>query len=280
MAPRGSHTFPWPADACDLLRKYWAQGASASYIAGRINAACPGAGIDRNAVIGKAHRLKLQRDANARLTGNQRGGENSWRDRRNKPSWTPKDIAAPKTPGVALAPSLEKPSLADAPAKPEIAWTAERVAQLTALWMAGHTAAYIAGCLGDVSGAAVVAKAHRMKLVRLPSTSELNRRIASRANAARQAERPRIGEHFPKSTAVNLNAPPPQPETPEANRPPIGIADLTSTNCHWPIGDPLEPDFGFCGCPRDPRSTLSPYCAAHYRRSVSREVVRRRRRAA
>lgn len=38
------------------------------------------------------------------------------------------------------------------------------------------------------------------------------------------------------------------------------ILDLTEHTCKWPIGDPLKPNFGFCG-----RHSLegSPYCAAH-----------------
>jgi GcrA cell cycle regulator len=40
----------------------------------------------------------------------------------------------------------------------------------------------------------------------------------------------------------------------------IGLSDLTSTTCRWPIGDPLEAGFGFCGA----RCVAGePYCAAH-----------------
>lgn len=53
-------SFRWPPAAIDMLRAYWAQNASASYIAGRINAEFK-AGITRNAVIGKVSRLGLRK---------------------------------------------------------------------------------------------------------------------------------------------------------------------------------------------------------------------------
>lgn len=42
------------------------------------------------------------------------------------------------------------------------------------------------------------------------------------------------------------------------------ILELTDDTCRWPIGDPLEPGFGFCGCQtREGKS----YCEDHYQRS-------------
>lgn len=45
----------------------------------------------------------------------------------------------------------------------------------------------------------------------------------------------------------------------------VALMDLTLRTCRWPIGDPREPGFGFCG---DPSADLCadparPYCAAH-----------------
>jgi GcrA cell cycle regulator len=44
----------WTSERVELLKQLWAEGLSASVIAGRL-----GAGISRNAVIGKVHRLGL-----------------------------------------------------------------------------------------------------------------------------------------------------------------------------------------------------------------------------
>ena len=43
----------WTDDRVDLLKKLWAEGLSASQIAGRLGS------VTRNAVIGKVHRLGL-----------------------------------------------------------------------------------------------------------------------------------------------------------------------------------------------------------------------------
>ncbi|MDR3473361.1 MAG: GcrA family cell cycle regulator [Devosia sp.] len=53
---------------------------------------------------------------------------------------------------------------------------------------------------------------------------------------------------------------------------PIPLMALTNQTCRWPLGDPLEPDFGFCGQPIvDGKSILDrePYCARHKRRAGS-----------
>jgi GcrA cell cycle regulator len=41
---------------------------------------------------------------------------------------------------------------------------------------------------------------------------------------------------------------------------PIGIMDLGILTCRWPIGDPHEPGFGYCGRSSSPYG----YCAHHH----------------
>jgi len=50
----GGAKLSWTDERVELLKKLWADGLSASQIAGRL-----GAGVTRNAVIGKVHRLNL-----------------------------------------------------------------------------------------------------------------------------------------------------------------------------------------------------------------------------
>jgi GcrA cell cycle regulator len=50
----GGAKLSWTDERVELLRKLWSEGLSASQIAGRL-----GAGVTRNAVIGKVHRLNL-----------------------------------------------------------------------------------------------------------------------------------------------------------------------------------------------------------------------------
>ena len=80
----------WTDDRVELLKKLWTEGLSASQIAGRL-----GAGVTRNAVIGKVHRLNLsgrvqqQRSAQPRAPRKQREPRiGSMRDRL-RPASTP-----------------------------------------------------------------------------------------------------------------------------------------------------------------------------------------------
>jgi GcrA cell cycle regulator len=50
----GGAKLSWTDERVELLKKLWTEGLSASHIAGRL-----GAGVTRNAVIGKVHRLNL-----------------------------------------------------------------------------------------------------------------------------------------------------------------------------------------------------------------------------
>lgn len=50
----GGAKLSWTDDRVEMLKKLWQEGLSASMIAGRL-----GAGVTRNAVIGKVHRLNL-----------------------------------------------------------------------------------------------------------------------------------------------------------------------------------------------------------------------------
>ena len=69
----GGAKLSWTDERVELLKKLWTEGLSASQIAGRL-----GAGVTRNAVIGKVHRLNLsgrvqqQRTAQPRTPRKQR----------------------------------------------------------------------------------------------------------------------------------------------------------------------------------------------------------------
>jgi GcrA cell cycle regulator len=141
-------------------------------------------------------------------------------------------------------------------------WTDERVEQLKGLWNEGLSASQIARALGGVSRNAVIGKVHRLGL-------------AGRAVPAR-AERPRTQ----RRTAIH-SAPAPMEVVEED---PIKLEDgnfatvltITDRMCHWPIGDPSENEFHFCG--RKPR-TGSPYCEAHARKAYQPQQLKARRAA-
>ncbi len=144
-------------------------------------------------------------------------------------------------------------------------WTDERVEQLKALWAEGLSASQIARALGSVSRNAVIGKVHRLGL-------------AGRAGPAR-TERPRAT--VARKAVAHLAAPPP----PVVEEDPILLADgkfatvltISDRMCKWPIGDPADNEFHFCG--HKPKLG-SPYCEAHARKAYQPQPQRRDRRIA
>ena len=123
-------------------------------------------------------------------------------------------------------------------------WTEERVAELIRLWQAGHSASAIGKMLG-VSKNAVVGKAHRMQLPSRPSPikqSTMPRRISKPA------------QPVTKTVITRPAAPPPRRI----------VRHAKGRSCMWPIGDPGEPDFHFCGAPA---LESKPYCEEHCARA-------------
>jgi GcrA cell cycle regulator len=126
-------------------------------------------------------------------------------------------------------------------------WNDERVEQLKTLWNEGLSASQVASRLGGVTRNAVISKVHRLNL-------------ATRVRAERSATARSVGR-MPR-LRVRL------PEPPVPIRDPIRLDDGTFVTpltlgepmCRWPIGDPSEHAFHFCGHKRKPGS---PYCDAH-----------------
>jgi GcrA cell cycle regulator len=115
-------------------------------------------------------------------------------------------------------------------------WTEERVDALTRMWREGYTARQIAEGLGDgITRNAVIGKANRLGLSK-PTKSSVTRQ-------QRKVER----EHKVRP----LRAPEGEGAT---------ILNLTSSTCRWPIGDPGDSDFHFCGAKCE---AGQPYCEYH-----------------
>jgi GcrA cell cycle regulator len=137
-------------------------------------------------------------------------------------------------------------------------WTNERVDELRRLWGQGQTASRIAELLGGITRNAVIGKAHRLGLCGRPSPirREEGQRLARplRAPAAALAEEL---TREPQSRPVESPAPPPLPvAAPGASKQARGSAK----SCSWPMGDPKQPEFHFCGEEAVPGR---PYCAVH-----------------
>jgi hypothetical protein len=50
---------------------------------------------------------------------------------------------------------------------------------------------------------------------------------------------------------------------------PIRVVDLTDSMCRWPIGEPHDPNFTFCGC-EGASFPYEPYCPKHANVAYSR----------
>lgn len=143
-----------------------------------------------------------------------------------------------------------------------MAWTPERIEELTQLWNAGHSASVIGKRLG-VSKNAVVGKAHRLKLPARPSP------IRRQSKTAAPVRKPAPALTKPLAAPVSVPAPPPAPAArevvarPPMIRPrqqPVPRQQPSPRQCQWPIGDPTKPDFHFCGEAAVPSK---PYCSDH-----------------
>ena len=164
-----------------------------------------------------------------------------------------------------------------------MSWTDDRVELLKKLWMEGLSASQIAAELGSVTRNAVIGKVHRLGLSgRAKSTSSASRPKRPQRNSvfggrpARSAHRkngngfqvPATGEREIVSRPVAIEAPVPLK---------LELIQLTEQTCKWPIGDPAQEDFHFCG---HSTKESSPYCAYHSRLAYQPVVDRRRERRA
>jgi GcrA cell cycle regulator len=181
-------------------------------------------------------------------------------------------------------------------------WTEERVELLKKLWLEGLSASQIAGVLGDgVTRNAVIGKVHRLKLTgrAKPASSAPRARTAPRAPGIRRVSAGggagRAGSGIASmmksrnlgpapmhgATALKID---PEFETeayiapqvqelyiPEDQR--LSLLQLNEHTCKWPIGDPLTPDFYFCG---QNAEEGKPYCEFHSRRAYHQIEKKRR----
>jgi GcrA cell cycle regulator len=153
-----------------------------------------------------------------------------------------------------------------------MSWTPERIEELKKLWDAGHSASEIGKKLG-VSKNAVVGKAHRLKLSSRPSPIKRGGPTTRRRPAASQrqaAARAATASPLLNTGATTVAEPTGKPVSQSPFAPPVRSSRPAPTRssrratgtqaCAWPIGDPGDPDFHFCGEQSVPGK---PYCEAH-----------------
>ncbi len=131
-------------------------------------------------------------------------------------------------------------------------WTDTRTERLKALWAEGRSASGIAALLGEVTRNAVIGKVHRLGL---PGRKTTSRKPAPRRNGSGRVELRLPPARFVRPASPPMPAPPP----PVAALM-LPLRQLRDDQCCWPIGDPYEAGFGFCGCQK---ASGVPYCGHH-----------------
>ena len=167
-------------------------------------------------------------------------------------------------------------------------WTEERVAELKKLWAEGHSASQIAKRLGSVTRNAVIGKVHRLGLSGRATPSRPVKRPPRLARPKpQQQQMPRQASAAPVARGSTALAVRPEPAhhhitEAEANIEPqrlpngdmVTVLTVKDSMCKWPIGDPADANFGFCG---HSSAEGSPYCAEHARVAFQPAKKRERR---
>ncbi len=171
-----------------------------------------------------------------------------------------------------------------------MSWNDERVELLKKLWADGLTASQIAGRIGAVTRNAVIGKVHRLGLSGRATTTRMkSHRPRPRPNtgtgaggvAGGIAKRPipakprfqNVGNTALRALyheAEPYVAPVEELVIPLAEQ--RSIQTLEECHCRWPIGDPQEAEFHFCG---KTKAAGLPYCEFHARRAFQPQQARR-----
>jgi len=164
-----------------------------------------------------------------------------------------------------------------------MSWTDERIQELTRLWQQGLSASEIGKRLG-VSKNSIVGKAHRLNLPSRPSPIRHGEEADGAAGAeaaepqGRAARKPSgkaNGRSGSKNGQANgtgngkANGSAKRKGTGTTGDNPASVRAQVEarggrSGCLWPIGDPNDPDFHFCGAAAAPGK---PYCPEHAARA-------------
>jgi GcrA cell cycle regulator len=169
-------------------------------------------------------------------------------------------------------------------------WTDDRVAILKKLWTEGLSASQIAKQLGGVTRNAVIGKVHRLGLAGRAAPSRPIKRISVPIARVRPVLAEQVAALIKPARAPNVEsvtqakvtgetaaaAPTAKPVKPKPRAlrdgQIIGVLQLGPHMCKWPIGDPGDADFGFCG---SQCGTTDVYCEEHAAIAFQPAMLRR-----
>jgi GcrA cell cycle regulator len=142
-------------------------------------------------------------------------------------------------------------------------WNEERIEALAKMWREGLSASQVARQLGGVTRSAVIGKVHRLGIAGRDTPTRPNvlggrpsTRIRASAGGVRRATA------RPASTGLRAIT-----RTVFEVAATATIHTLTAHACRWPIGEPDQPGFGYCG---RLRTSAGSYCDGHAAMAVRR----------
>ncbi|MBN9534828.1 MAG: hypothetical protein J0H10_15900 [Alphaproteobacteria bacterium] len=125
-------------------------------------------------------------------------------------------------------------------------WTNDLVQRLRTLWAAGYASAAIGREFG-VSQVAIRKKAQKLHLERRAFGFHGRREVGEAARSPK-AHRIRVSRAHPEAITIDGHH--------------LTLIELGRNQCHWPHGDPRDPDFHFCGRPTGEGKSYCPYHTA------------------
>jgi GcrA cell cycle regulator len=140
-------------------------------------------------------------------------------------------------------------------------WTDEAVEELKKMWDKGMTTGQIAKAL-NVTKNSIIGKVHRLCLTARPSpikkSSDKPEKKATAPKLAKDVKKETTKSVSKKETSVVAEAE--KKVAPVIEETNIPLVKLDNHTCRWPMGDPRDEDFCFCG---KRIKTGQTYCEEH-----------------
>ena len=138
-----------------------------------------------------------------------------------------------------------------------MSWNQQKVDDLKKLWNEGVATSRIGEQLGFTKNA-VIGKAFRLGLERRQNSRKKTTQSVSSVTMYRETSVPGSSQISPKREVTRRR------EKFSFKKSIVGTGSFKS--CQWPIGDPLEEGFHYCGGQNIP---TKPYCIEHYKKAYN-----------
>ena len=138
-----------------------------------------------------------------------------------------------------------------------MSWNQQKVDDLKKLWNEGVATSRIGEQLGFTKNA-VIGKAFRLGLERRQNSRKKNTQSVSSVTMYRETSVSSNSQLSPKREVTRRR------EKFSFKKSIVGTGSFKS--CQWPIGDPLEEGFHYCGGQNIP---TKPYCIEHYKKAYN-----------